>query len=94
MVLTYHCTYHHHVSSPFLALQSAVFYMVGHASRALLYKFNNTTVTGGENLHNALRRPKGQALITVSNHIAALDDPLVVSAILEPQSLSETETVR
>ncbi|MEW5317262.1 MAG: hypothetical protein WDW38_008573 [Sanguina aurantia] len=74
--------------------RSAVFYVVGHASRALLFNLNTTTVEGAENLHDALRRPAGQALVTVSNHIAALDDPLVVSAILEPESLSKTETVR
>ncbi|MEW5301950.1 MAG: hypothetical protein WDW36_004773 [Sanguina aurantia] len=74
--------------------RSAVFYVVGHASRALLFNLNTTTVEGAENLHDALRRPAGQALVTVSNHIAALDDPLVVSAILEPESLSQTETVR
>ncbi len=32
----------------------------------------------------ALKRPKGQALITVCNHVAALDDPLVMSALIPP----------
>ena len=49
--------------------------------------FGNETVTRGEeHLHRALRREKGQPLITVSNHVASIDDP-VVTATLVPSSL-------
>lgn len=35
-----------------------------------------------------------QALITVSNHVAALDDPLVVSALLPPGALGRPRALR
>ena len=35
-----------------------------------------------------------QALITVSNHVAALDDPLVVSALLPPGALGRPQALR
>jgi len=40
------------------------------------------------------RARAAQALITVSNHVAALDDPLVVSALLPPGALGRPAAMR
>lgn len=75
-------------------LRSMVLYLVGHASRAYMTSLNTTTVEGLGQVEAALQRPKGQALITVSNHVAALDDPLIVSALLPQQALQQPEALR
>lgn len=38
---------------------------------------NETVIRGEEYLHQALQREEGQPLITVSNHVGSIDDPLV-----------------
>lgn len=54
--------------------------------RAFMSSATDVTITGAAaGLAAALAaRPPGQALLTVSNHASALDDPLVVSALLPP----------
>ena len=75
-------------------MQSTVLYLVGHASRTYMTSLNSTTVEGLGQVEAALQRPKGQALITVSNHVAALDDPLIVSALLPQHALQQPEALR
>lgn len=67
---------------------------VGSASRAYMTSLNTTSVEGGGHLAAALERPAGQALITVCNHVAALDDPLVVSALLPEAALQQPDKLR
>ena len=55
---------------------------------------NDTSVHGAKNLEAALHRPSGQALITVSNHVAALDDPLVMSLIIPQSYYGQPESIR
>lgn len=74
--------------------QRSVIYIIGQASRWFMNDLNNTEVQGADVLGAALRRPAGQALITVSNHVAAMDDPLVVSSILPQEALSEPAAIR
>ena len=69
-------------------------YLVGNASRVYMQTLNSTTLQGLEHMEAALQRPAGQALITVSNHVAAMDDPLVVSNVVPPQYLGRPESMR
>lgn len=75
-------------------LQKAVIYLVGNASRIYMQTLNTTTFSGLEHMEAALQRPTGQPLITVSNHVAAMDDPLVVSNVVPPQYLGKPEAMR
>lgn len=81
-----------HLSVP--PSQSAVLYLVGHASRAYMLSLNSTRVEGLEVVEQAMARPAGQPLITVSNHVAALDDPLVMAALLPPGALEQPQALR
>lgn len=45
-------------------------------------------------MKSALERPSGTPLITVSNHVGAVDDPLVTSAIVPPEYLGKPKTLR
>ena len=55
---------------------------------------NSTEVEGAEHMERALQRPPQQPLITVCNHVAAMDDPLVMSAIIPPQYLAQPRSLR
>ncbi len=55
---------------------------------------NTVHVSGGEHVRAALARPANQALITVCNHVAALDDPLIVASLLPPEVLDQPDRLR
>lgn len=57
-------------------------------------QLNHTTFEGLEHIEAALNRPEGTPLITVSNHVAAMDDPLVVSNVVPQEYLSMPEKMR
>ncbi len=59
-----------------------------------MQQLNSTVVQGGEVMEAALKRPAGQPLITVCNHVGALDDPLVMSAIIPPAFDFKPESIR
>lgn len=60
-----------------------------------MHGFNHTEVYGIEKLTDAVfHRPQGQALITVSNHVASMDDPLVLAAMLPPHLLLDAHSLR
>eukprot|EP00951_Prasinocladus_malaysianus_P001876 scaffold13321_cov39-Prasinocladus_malaysianus.AAC.1 len=72
-------------------LQDIVVSSVVRFSRTFMFYLNSTTIHGGEELANALKRPKSVPLITVSNHVAAMDDPLVLSAIMPTDRIGAEE---
>jgi monolysocardiolipin acyltransferase len=52
-------------------------------------------IYGAEKLHQALQeRPKGKPLLTVSNHVAAMDDPFVIASLLPPSVMLEAQKLR
>ena len=56
--------------------------VVGTLARIFLRGLNNFTMHESHHLDCALARPKGTALLSVSNHIATIDDPHLLSAIV------------
>ena len=64
--------------------------------RAFMSAATDVSIVGeGATLAAALaHRPRGQALLTVSNHASALDDPLVVSALLPPGLEADPRALR
>lgn len=81
-------------SHDLLPTQSSLLYLIATASRAFMTKVNHTSVDGVEHLKQALQRPQGQALITVSNHVAAMDDPLVISSLVPSDYFSDPGKLR
>lgn len=75
-------------------LQTAVMYILAHASRSFMTVANSTTVEGAEHMQAALDRRQGRPLITVCNHVASMDDPLVMSTILPPEVYSDASQLR
>mmetsp|Transcript_17940 Transcript_17940/g.45885 ORF Transcript_17940/g.45885 Transcript_17940/m.45885 type:complete len:329 (-) Transcript_17940:299-1285(-) len=62
--------------------QSLAIGTVGLLCRAFLRGMNNMTVHDSHHLDHALARPKGAALLSVSNHIATIDDPHLLTSIV------------
>ena len=63
-------------------MRSAIVYCLASLSRGFMQQLNRTDVRGGQHMEAALNRPPIQALITVCNHVAAMDDPLVMSTVI------------
>eukprot|EP00850_Spirogloea_muscicola_P017035 SM000142S00549 [mRNA] locus=s142:311778:313800:- [translate_table: standard] len=69
--------------------------VLANLSHAFMHILNQTEVVGGEKLDAAVRRrPEGQPLITICNHVAAMDDPLVLAAALPPVALLDARAMR
>lgn len=68
--------------------------LVNMASRFFMHCLTDFHMHGEDKLAAALHRPPGTPLITVSNHVGALDDPFVISAILPPEVAADANTVR
>eukprot|EP00878_Enallax_costatus_P022113 GHUV01023451.1.p1 GENE.GHUV01023451.1~~GHUV01023451.1.p1 ORF type:complete len:305 (+),score=73.43 GHUV01023451.1:232-1146(+) len=75
-------------------LRTAVMYILAHGSRSFMTVLNNTRVEGAEHMSAALARQQGRPLITVCNHVASMDDPLVMSTILPPAVFSDPSQLR
>lgn len=62
---------------------------IGTACRAFLRSTCSLTVHDGHHFEAALARQRspGKALLTVSNHIATIDDPHLIAAIVPPRVL-------
>ncbi|KAF8067215.1 N-acylphosphatidylethanolamine synthase [Scenedesmus sp. PABB004] len=75
-------------------LRSAVMYVLAHGSRGFMTRANDTSVEGAEHMAAALARAPGRPLITVCNHVASMDDPLVMSTILPPEVFADPAALR
>lgn len=67
---------------------------VAAASKLFMQGLSRTTVEGRAALAAAQARPAGQPLITVSNHVAAMDDPLLLAALTPFRSVFEKGGMR
>jgi monolysocardiolipin acyltransferase len=69
-------------------------YVLAHASRGFMTRLNSTHVEGLGHMEAALAREPGRPLITVCNHVASMDDPLVMATILPPAAYADPEQLR
>lgn len=77
------------------AVGGALLRACGEFSNAFMTRWNRTTMFGNDKLHDAVyNRPSGTGLITVSNHVSALDDPFTLTPLLTRSVLKEPHRVR
>lgn len=76
-------------------MQAVAVPILGNVCHVFMNGLNRVQVYGLEKLHTALlERPKGKPLLTVSNHVASMDDPLVIASLLPPQVLLDARNLR
>ncbi|KAJ1286961.1 hypothetical protein BS78_03G392700 [Paspalum vaginatum] len=79
----------------FRSLQALAVPLIGNACYIFMHGLNSVQIYGAEKLHQALQgRPKGKPLLTVSNHVAAMDDPFVIASLLPPSVMLEAQKLR
>uniref|UniRef100_A0A0D3EY91 Phospholipid/glycerol acyltransferase domain-containing protein n=3 Tax=Oryza TaxID=4527 RepID=A0A0D3EY91_9ORYZ len=79
----------------FRSLQALAVPLIGNACHIFMHGLNSVQIYGAEKLQQALQeRPKGKPLLTVSNHVAAMDDPFVIASILPPSVMLEAQKLR
>ncbi|XP_024391263.1 uncharacterized protein [Physcomitrium patens] len=75
--------------------QAVMLPAVGGVCHVWMHGLNITEVYGAEKLHKVINnRPGGQSLITVCNHVASMDDPLVMAALLPPRLFLQPKSLR
>lgn len=76
-------------------LQAVAVPVIGNACYVFMHGLNTVQIYGADKLHQALQhRPSNKPLITVSNHVASLDDPLVIAALIPPSVLLDAQNLR
>ncbi|KAF6142613.1 hypothetical protein GIB67_015099 [Kingdonia uniflora] len=76
-------------------LQAVAVPVIGNVCHVFMHGLNHIQVFGAEKLHGALLfRPEGKPLITVSNHVASVDDPLVIASLLPPSVMLDARSLR
>ena len=75
-------------------MQGLVLASVGGVCKLFLHGLSDTQIAGSEHFRQALERPAGQALVTVSNHVAAADDPALTAALVPAKYLLDQKALR
>ncbi|ESW19012.1 hypothetical protein PHAVU_006G089600 [Phaseolus vulgaris] len=76
-------------------MQAVAVPVLGNVCHVFMNGLNRVQVHGLEKLHSALlHRPQGKPLLTVSNHVASMDDPLVIASLLPPSVLLDARNLR
>ncbi|XP_058223770.1 uncharacterized protein LOC131333325 [Rhododendron vialii] len=76
-------------------LQALAVPILGNVCHVFMHGLNRVQIYGAEKLHQALlNRPDNQPLVTVSNHVASMDDPLVIASLLPPSVLLDAHRLR
>ncbi|XP_010921824.1 uncharacterized protein [Elaeis guineensis] len=76
-------------------LQALAVPVIGNACHVFMHGLNYVQIYGAEKLHRALlERDEGKPLITVSNHVASVDDPLVIASLLPPSVMLDARNLR
>ncbi|XP_027352246.1 tafazzin-like [Abrus precatorius] len=82
-------------STLFRMMQAVAVPVLGNVCHVFMNGLNRVQVYGLEKLHSALlHRPKGKSLLTVSNHVASIDDPFVIASLLPPHVLLDAKNLR
>lgn len=69
--------------------------VLGNVCHVFMHGLNCVQLYGAEKLHQlVLHRPENRPLITISNHVAAMDDPLVIASLLPPSIMLEAQNLR
>ncbi|XP_073145861.1 uncharacterized protein [Henckelia pumila] len=69
--------------------------VIGNVCHVFMHGFNRIQIFGADKLQEALLlRPDDKSLITVSNHVASMDDPLVIASLLPPSMLLNAHRLR
>lgn len=76
-------------------LQAVAVPVLGNVCHVFMHGLNRVQIYGAEKLHQVLEnRMENKPLITVSNHVAAMDDPLVIAALLPPSVMLDAQNLR
>ncbi|CAN0914160.1 ATP-dependent Clp protease proteolytic subunit-related protein 3, chloroplastic [Linum grandiflorum] len=76
-------------------VQAVAVPLLGNMCYVFMNGLNSVQVHGLEKLHKALlERPKGTPLVTVSNHVASVDDPFVIASLLPPSVILDAQNLR
>lgn len=76
-------------------LQALAVPVIGNVCHVFMHGFNRIQVYGAEKLHQALlQRPENKSLLTVSNHVASVDDPFVIASLLPPSIFLNAHSLR
>ncbi|KAG5626081.1 hypothetical protein H5410_011299 [Solanum commersonii] len=76
-------------------LQAVAVPVLGNVCHVFMHGLNRVQIYGAEKLHQVLEnRMENKPLITVSNHVAAMDDPLVIAALLPPSVILDAQNLR
>ncbi|XP_065854096.1 uncharacterized protein [Euphorbia lathyris] len=76
-------------------LQSVAVPLLGNMCYVFMNGLNRVQVYGLEKLHDTLlHRPRNKPLLTVSNHVASVDDPFVIASLLPPNVLLDAQNLR
>ncbi|KAH9615163.1 hypothetical protein KSS87_014849 [Heliosperma pusillum] len=67
----------------------------GNVCYVFMHGLNRVQIYGAEKLVDAVKRKsKDKPLVTVSNHVASIDDPLVIASLLPPRVLMDAQNLR
>ncbi|CAA0831485.1 Phospholipid/glycerol acyltransferase family protein [Striga hermonthica] len=76
-------------------LQAVAVPVIGNVCHVFMHGLNRIQIFGAEKLEHALlHRPENKPLLTVSNHVAAMDDPLVIASLLPRSMLLDAKGLR
>lgn len=76
-------------------LQAVAVPVLGNVCHVFMHGFNRVQIFGAEKLNQALlHRPDNKGLITVSNHVASMDDPLVIASLLPSNVMLYAQNIR
>lgn len=76
-------------------LQALAVPVIGNACHVFMHGLNCVQIYGADKLNQALlQRPDGKPLVTVSNHVASVDDPFVIASLLPPNVLLDAHSLR
>lgn len=76
-------------------LQTLAVPILGNVCHVFMHGLNRVQIYGAEKLPKALSdRSKEKPLITVCNHVASMDDPLVIASLLPPRVLMDAQQLR